>query len=206
VYNQKGNMKNNDKNGRELTMGAGKANIYALILALPILIVFGLPFLVLWEGRLNKDVINSIFDNQLLLFGILIFGILAHELIHGVFWMIFSKKGKAFESIKFGVIWKFLTPYCHCKYPLSVKHYRVGGSMPGVILGVIPLLLGLATGNSGIFIFGIFFTVTACGDFLILWMLRKENKRTLVQDHPSKIGCYIIDSKPPRTPARGIEV
>ncbi len=73
-------MKNNDENRRELTMGAGKANIYALILALPILIVFGLPFLAIWEGRLNKDVINSIFDNRLLLFGILIFGILAHEL------------------------------------------------------------------------------------------------------------------------------
>ena len=42
-----------------------------------------------------------------------------------------------------------------------------------------------------LFVFGFFFTFAAGGDFLILWLLRKEKDTYMVQDHPKKIGCII---------------
>jgi hypothetical protein len=35
-------------------------------------------------------------------------GIILHELIHGITWAKYTKDG--FKSIRFGVLWKFLTP------------------------------------------------------------------------------------------------
>lgn len=99
---------------------------------------------------------------------------------------------KGFKSIKFGVISKYLTPYCHCKEPLLVNHYITGAIMPAIILGIIPSVLSIITGYPGLFMFGLFFTFAAGGDFMIIDILKKEPMNNLVQDHPSKIGCYIF--------------
>ncbi|MGQ0828185.1 MAG: DUF3267 domain-containing protein [Bacteroidota bacterium] len=116
-------------------------------------------------------------------------GIVLHELIHGIVWSRFTKDG--FRSIKFGVLWKMLTPYCHCKEPLKVSQYITGVIMPAIILGVVPAIISIVIGNIGLLVFGIFFTMVAVGDFLIINLLRKENKDSLVLDHPSEAGFFI---------------
>jgi uncharacterized membrane protein YvlD (DUF360 family) len=93
--------------------------------------------------------------------------------------------------MKYGVIWKWLTPYCHCKEPLLVKEYIIGALMPAIILGFIPSIMAIFTGNITLILFGLFFTMAAGGDFMIINILRKEAMDSLVQDHSSKIGCYI---------------
>ena len=62
-------------------------------------------------------------------------------------------------NMKFGVIWKMLTPYCHCKEPLKVGQYILGGVMPAVILGIIPCIIAIIIGHFGLLLFGIFFTM-----------------------------------------------
>lgn len=125
----------------------------------------------------------------LLIFGILILGIVLHELIHGITWAIFAKEG--FKSIKFGVLWKKLTPYCHCKEVLNVRQYIIGAITPAIIMGIVPSIIAIMIGNFGLLIFGMFFTMAAGGDFLIINLIRKENSSDLVQDHSSEAGCYI---------------
>ena len=56
----------------------------------------------------------------------LIVGIVVYKLCHGIAWTQFA--GRGFRSIRFGMSWKFLTPYCHRTEPLKVKHYRIGGA------------------------------------------------------------------------------
>jgi hypothetical protein len=102
----------------------------------------------------------------------------------------YTKNG--FKSIKFGVLWKVLTPYCHCSEPLKVKHYITGAIMPAIILGFLPFVYSLFTGNALWLFFGIFFTMSAVGDFLIVNLVRKENMNSLVLDHPSEVGCYVF--------------
>jgi len=44
-------------------------------------------------------------------------------------------------------------------------------------------------------IFVLFFTKAEAGDFLIIYLLRKEYMNDLVQDHPHEAGCYIYRQK-----------
>jgi hypothetical protein len=175
----------------KLTIDLVWANKFGLLILIPIVIVFGLPYYLVWKSELDfKDMLGGLgFSGSIYVFSILFLGIAVHELIHGITWAIFAKNG--FRSMKFGVIWKMLTPYCHCKEPLKVREYIIGAIAPAIVLGILPAIVAIFNGNIGLLIFGMFFTMAACGDFLIINLIRKENSNDLVQDHPTEAGCYI---------------
>ena len=178
----------------KLTIDLKWANKFGILLLIPIGLIFGLPFYLIWKPQLDiKQYLDSAPQEAglgfLLIFGILIIGIVLHELIHGITWAKFAKKG--FKSIKFGVLWKMLTPYCHCKEALNVRQYIIGAITPAIIMGIIPAVIAIVIGNLGLLIFGMFFTMAAGGDFLIINLIRKESSSDLVQDHPSEAGCFI---------------
>ena len=125
----------------------------------------------------------------------LLFGIVLHEVIHGLTWALFVKE--RLHAIKFGVLWKYLTPYCHCKVHLRVKHYIAGAIMPAVVLGIIPTLWAFITGSIMLFFLGIYFIVAASGDFLVIYLLRNEHYNSYVKDHDSLPGCIIYKLKDP---------
>ena len=87
---------------------------------------------------------------------ILFAGIILHELIHGLTFLLFCKNG--FKSIEFGIMWKYLAPYCHCKEPLPVRPYIIGALMPAIVLGFIPAGIGLITGKFIPLVFGMIFS------------------------------------------------
>ena len=180
----------------KLTIDLVWANLFGILILIPIALIFGLPFYFIWGHQIDiKQFLVSKGPQEvglkfLLIFGIIISGIILHEFIHGITWAKFAKQG--FKSIKFGLLKKMLTPYCHCKEPLSVKDYIIGAIAPAIILGIIPSVIAIIVGNFGLLLFGMFFTMAAAGDFLIINLIRKENSSDLVQDHPSEAGCYIF--------------
>jgi len=186
-----------------LTFDLVKINLYGIFAFIPVIIIYGIPYYYLWHQTmtiesLKKLVISTNLVDYSFLFSfsiliILIIGIILHELIHGITFSFFAKKG--FKSIKFGVIWKMLTPYCHCKEPLLVKQYVIGGIMPAIILGFLPFVYSLIFGNLFWLIFAFFFTIAAIGDFIIIFMLRNEDKNSMVLDHPSEVGCFVYRRK-----------
>ncbi len=179
----------------KLTIDLVWANVFGILILIPIGLLFGLPFYFIWKPQLDiKQYLDSAGPlgaglGFLLIFEILILGIVLHELIHGIIWAKFAKEG--FKSIKFGVLWEMLTPYCHCKEALNVRQYIIGAIAPAIILGIIPTIIAIITGNLGLLIFGMLFTMAAGGDFLIINLIRKESSSDLVQDHPSEAGCFI---------------
>ena len=182
-----------------LTIDLVKANIYGFFGMIPIVMIYAIPFYTIWKEKLTVlNFINyfkefSISNNPFLfsvsIIIIMILGIIMHELIHGITWSKYTEKG--FKSIKFGILWKMLTPYCHCKEPLRVKEYILGAIMPAIVLGLIPAIYAILFGNILLLVFGIFFTTAAIGDFMIINLLRKENMNSLVLDHPTEAGCFI---------------
>lgn len=177
------------------TIDLGKANGVALLGVLPITVVYVLPFYLLWGHRYTWDGVKAAMEGGTATAGVwglamLLAGIVVHELIHGLTWSMYTKRG--FRSIRFGVLWKMLTPYCHCKEPLRVRHYIIGALMPAIILGFAPALLAMALGSAKLLVFALFFTVAAMGDFMIIQLIRKEPEGTLVLDHPSEAGCYVF--------------
>ena len=67
--------------------------------------------------------------------------------------------------------------------------------MPGIILGFLPAFIGIITGNAAIFVFGLSSVFFTGGDILILWLIRNVKTGSLVEDHPTRAGCYVIDNK-----------
>jgi len=181
-----------------LTIDLVWANVFGLLILIPILLIFALPYYLVWMDKLTLShiktfITNFTFQSYVLLFIkatiSIIIGIILHELIHGIAWAFSAKNG--FKSIKFGVLWKMMTPYCHCKEPLQIKHYILGALLPAIILGIIPGIISIIIGNLYLLLFGVFFTMAACGDFLVIHLLRNEKCNDWVQDHPSEAGCYI---------------
>lgn len=191
----------------KLTIDIVRANIYGIVIIFPIALIYGIPYFLVWKDLFTLDFIKNTLDNAqptgvflgfLFLIGVMIGGIVLHELIHGITWSLFASKG--FKSIRFGVMWKMLTPYCHCKEPLKVSHYILGAIMPAILLGIIPAIIAIFTGSPGLLLFAMFFTMAAAGDFMIVNLLRKERMDDLAEDHPSEAGCYIYRKNPASSP------
>ena len=97
----------------ELTVGIVKANVFAVVLLIPLLII-GVGLFLLRNGLPSAALTPS---HPLLVLTVLLLLIVVHELIHGLSWAIFAEHH--FRDIAFGVIWQYLTPYCSCMTPLS---------------------------------------------------------------------------------------
>lgn len=191
-------MDGNSENGlhRDLSVSIAKANVYGFLFgALPAILIARL-YLWLWgyegirDGFFLVSGADSLFVFYAAALAVLLCGTVAHELIHGLAWAYFS--GRPLRSIRFGFQLKTLTPYAHSKEPMQARAYRIGVVMPGLLLGLLPSLIGLATGNGWLTLFGLFFALAAGGDLLVLWLIRKVGPESLVEDHPSRAGCYLF--------------
>ena len=117
----------------------------------------------------------------------------AHELIHGIFFGIFAKNG--WKSVSFGFNKAAFAPYCTTKEILTKSQYIIAAVMPTIVLG-------FALGAAAIFIGNVwFFAVTVVmvfgggGDFIMIHNLLKiksKGKDVLFFDHPTAIGSYFF--------------
>ena len=189
----------------EYSLSGLRANLYGLLYVIPILLLAGVPFILIWRDAgvgwpdyllsavyHNKAIIQQAIDAKWWLFLLLLAGIVLHELIHGIYMAAFAKNG--WKSVTFGFNPKAIAPYAHCKEPLSPDAYRLSLVMPGILLGDIPVLISWFTGNILILFFGILFCWAASGDVIVLWLSRKITGGML-QDHPDKIGFIHIEEK-----------
>ena len=172
------------------TMSALNANIIAFAMLLPIAIICIVPFVLVWGWQLFFEGFTFLRFHQVLLLLILILGIVMHEGLHGLTWGLFAKGH--LKSIRFGVKWAYLTPYCHCNEPLKRNHYLLGGIMPGLVLGLFPVIVSLIFGHGWLLLLGIFFIGAAGGDLMVLFKLIKVDKKHLIQDHPNEIGFLVL--------------
>jgi hypothetical protein len=178
----------------DLSISMEKANVYSLAIALPVALLQIAGYSLRWGSNAFVEGFDAFFGNIIVFLVIFFLGVILHELIHGFTWMLFAQK--PFSAIKFGFQVKTFTPYAHCKEPMKINPYRIGAAMPGVLLGLLPALLGILNGHGWLLAFGVLFTAAAGGDFLVLWLLRNVKSDSLVEDHPTQAGCYIIDSIP----------
>lgn len=174
-----------EKNIVEYTMNYRKVTIYSLFLLVPVMAVFVLPFILVWGVAFFHGIGRWELNCFLL---ILLAGMPLHEFLHGATWAMFANSG--LKSIKFGVEWKYLMPYCHCVEPLKLKQYALGAAMPLLVMGIMPAVLGIAMGIGWLLFFGVFSIAAAGADIISLFMMRKLNRNDTVFDHPQKMGFY----------------
>ncbi|WP_010170165.1 DUF3267 domain-containing protein [Bacillus coahuilensis] len=119
-------------------------------------------------------------------------GIILHELIHAIGFIVFGKA--KLSEVKFGFMLKHLTPYAHCKVPITVKSYKIALLLPVIVTGIIPLIWSLAIGNVLLISISVFLIAGGIGDWIVFRKIYKFPNEALLEDHPDAIGCIIYQS------------
>ncbi|HNT55480.1 MAG TPA: DUF3267 domain-containing protein [Anaerolineaceae bacterium] len=178
----------------ETTVSALRANILAILAAVPLLLLVGWLVQSWWDDF--SFTIDARSSGQLLLFlVVVVLAIPVHEFLHGFTWQFFCRQ--RWQSIKFGVLWRILTPYCHCREPLGFWAYGLGALMPFLVLGVSLAVIGILTQNLFLLLFGVINILAAGGDLILMAMaLRYRDARLL--DHPTK--CGFVAFRKPQNP------
>ena len=175
---------------KDLSVSALSANLYAIPIVLISILCTVCPFVLIWDWQTFTRGFLSIYLALPYFIAAFILGSFLHEVLHAVGFLIFGKL--KISQVKIGIIWKFITPYAHCRVPLKASVYRIALLLPAVLLGIIPSIVAIIIGKSWLLIYGTIFTVLAGGDILIFWIIKKVKSNELVKDHPEQCGCYII--------------
>ncbi len=172
---------------RDLSISLGSANRRSIVFALPPVVLIFAVYVLAWGRPLLHLTLSGI-GVAVLLF---LVGVVLHEAIHGLVWALWGTR--SFSTIKFGMNLRALAPYAHATVPMTAAAYRVGAVSPALVLGLVPSLVGLMTGNFPATFFGMIFLAAAAGDFLVLWIIRGLPSHALVKDHPTNAGCLVLD-------------
>lgn len=174
----------------KITFSDTKANKLAAVILLPICFFWIALVLLFWGHQATFDFIyNHIYSHTWHILGLMLIGVLFHELLHAAGWLPFCKSG--IKSISFGFDKKGFSPYCHCSDILKINHFRIGVLLPALVLGLIIPIVGLALVNPAMILLGVYFIVTSSGDILTLWYTRKEKSNCLVGDSADFNGCLV---------------
>lgn len=81
--------------------------------------------------------------------------------------------------------------FCHCNEPIRMWQYRTTCFLPILLLGILPLLYGMATGNYYFTLFGTFLLIGSIDDLCILWKLRSFSKDAFINDCSQELRFHI---------------
>lgn len=166
---------------QKVVIGIVMANILALLIGVVAAIVMGIGYVTIHKSGSYSITISSMF-----LF-IIVFLLLAivHEFLHGITFACFCEH--KWKSIQFGIIWKYVTPYCSCLEVLNWKYYLMGGLMPFLVLGIGFYLIALWTGSFWMLLLSVLNVIGAGGDLVIVYHLLR-NHDGIIMDCPQECG------------------
>ena len=173
---------------RLLTIGIGFANVFAAVFLIPLFVIgYGLFYLI--HHRFEFIGMGPV--TFVVVFVVLI---IVHELIHGISWSLFAPHH--FGDIAFGFMKSTLTPYCTCLVPLKKWQQVFGAAMPLILLGILPMIFGLVTGNMAFVFMGIVMTDGASGDILVIHKIltyKSTAMEVIYIDHPTEAGTVVFE-------------
>ena len=174
----------------DLTVSIMEANKFGLLLLIPLFLIGGGLFYL----RHGWGMWGGIFTPFLRFMAYMVAFVVLHEAIHGLSWSLFCPNG--FKDVQFGIMKQYLTPYCTCLVPLSKGAYIFGALMPLVILGIVPMIAGIVTGDWSVELMGIIMADSAAGDIMIvrdILRYRSTREEVVYIDHPTQAGGVIFE-------------
>lgn len=99
----------------------------------------------------------------------LVLSVALHELLHlvGYVWL----GGAPIDAIHFE--WRGVAIVARCGVPLPARSYRAAVALPGLVLGLVPTMVGLGSGIAWVTVYGAVMLGASAGDVAVLWALRK---------------------------------
>lgn len=175
----------------DFSISLERANVLVLMMLPVMLAALVGPFYALYGWDDLAMAIELLFGTWSNLI-VLAFAIVAHEMLHAVGFLL---GGAPPTSLHFGV--QKMSPYAGCKAPLEIGAYRLAIALPGLVLGVLPWLWGMATGAGWLVLWAAVMLMASGGDILVFWITRGLSYDTRVLDHPTRAGCQIVTPKNP---------
>jgi hypothetical protein len=159
------------------------------MLQIPVLMMIGL-FLLAYNALWGIESMAVVFRHPLAGIALLVsypLGILVHEWLHALGFAGFG--GASWKMIRIGVF--RLTAFCQCDMPVFAPSFRAAIVLPGLLLGILPVVIALIFGFGWWLLFGALMASAALGDVLILWALRNVPRRGKIVYRP-RIGRYEV--------------
>ena len=174
----------------EATVPMNVANLMAILMVPVVFLLLWLPYWVAWAVWPFAAFLDTSFGGVTTLILVLVVSIIVHELLHALgFWLV---GGVPWRRIKFGFSWQGFAPYAHCRDPLQTTAYRISVFLPGLFLGVLPGLLGVAIQQPLLVMWATLMLLAAGGDAAVLWAVRRVPSQANVLDHPTMVGCQVL--------------
>lgn len=113
----------------------------------------------------------------------LVLSVALHELLHvaGYVWL----GGAPRDAVH--VQWRGAVIVARCDVPLPARSYRAAVALPGLVLGVVPALVGLTTGVAWLTVYGAVMAGASAGDVAVLWALRRYGAGEMVEDRSGRM-------------------
>jgi hypothetical protein len=169
---------------------------YATLLSIGLTPIMGATVLglycLLW-GTDSLLTATMYFRHLYIVIPLFLLSVVVHEALHWLGYVAFAHL--PWKSVRPGFDLRSFSAYVHADSPVRVSAYRALVALPGVILGLMPAVIGIAIGNGLITMYGFIMLVGACGDLVILWKIRRVLTGALVVDHPSRAGCWVLTGK-----------
>ena len=179
---------NGGRGAKVITMSNLSVTLFAMATLFLGFFLFFYAWKIFWNMSIPKDFIKQIYL-QMIVFVIL--SVPIHELIHALGFRFLGNI--PWSKIKFGFVAKMLAPYAHPTVPINKTAYAWAGALPGLVLGVIPLIAGLIIHSMLLSFLGMIAMGMAGGDVFTLWKLRSAPKDSDILENQEQDGFTIIE-------------
>ena len=143
--------------GTDLSVDVAKAYLFVVLIVLPLIVILAVIYVGLWGANNFFTGLGKLTSLTNIL-PVLILGVPFHEFLHAVGWSIFGRM--PIKEVKFGVMWKALTPYAHLRNPIRAYVYKAGAVLPSLLMGFVPYIIGLLFGHAWFTNFGLLISAT----------------------------------------------
>jgi hypothetical protein len=127
-----------------------------------------------------------------ILLGAYVVSVVIHEVLHVLAMLVFGRVSAG--SIEWGHRISEGIVYVHTTEPMSVRAYRGVLALPGIVTGIIPVLIAWLTGSWLLVLYGWLMTTSAVGDLAIHRLIRDLDPSALVRDHPEQVGVLLMET------------
>lgn len=170
------------------TVGHLQANLIALgFLAAALALVIG-GHSAIWD-RPVEAVPEVILESGAFLLAMGI-AVVAHEVLHAIGFRFLGDV--PWTEIRLGIQWRSMTPFARALIPVTARAYRWTAALPGLALGVAPLVVGVLMDAPFASGFGVLMLAGAGGDAAIIWAMRRTPDDARVLDCPNALGCLVV--------------
>jgi len=151
------------------------------------IIILLLSHLCIWGRNSLAPVFGSL-SSMLMLMLAYFAGFFVHEWLHVVGYRWFGRAPRQ----KVGVSLHLFYAFAHCGVPVRASAYRASIALPGLVLGIVPVVIGITCGVAWLSVYGAFMTGGALGDARVLWALRSIPGDAQVAYRPEQ-GAYEVE-------------